>query len=89
ARIRWLRAQGRNPFIEYQLPCAVTLLHHGVGRLIRDECDRGVLMILDGRLVSKPYGKTVLSSLPPFGRTRRLDRARAFLAPTVEAGATP
>lgn len=89
ARIRWLRAQGRNPFMEYQLPSAVTLLQQGVGRLIRDECDRGVLMILDGRLVSKPYGKTVLSSLPPFGRTRRLDRARAFLAPTVEAGATP
>ena len=89
ARIRWLRAQGRNPFMEYQLPSAVTLLQQGVGRLIRDECDRGVLVILDGRLVSKPYGKTVLSSLPPFGRTRRLERARAFLAQTVTEGAEP
>lgn len=80
ARIRWMRATGRNPFMEYQLPAAVTLLKQGVGRLIRDESDAGVLMILDERLITKPYGKTVIASLPPFGRTRRLDRARGFLA---------
>jgi ATP-dependent DNA helicase DinG len=89
ARIRWLRAQGRNPFMEYQLPSAVTLLQQGVGRLIRDESDRGVLMILDGRLVSRPYGKTVLASLPPFARTRRLARARAFLEQPEQEGAEP
>jgi ATP-dependent DNA helicase DinG len=72
ARLRKLRAEGRNPFIEFQLPQAVTLLKQGVGRLIRDEKDRGVLMILDGRLLSKSYGKTVLDSLPPFALTRDL-----------------
>jgi ATP-dependent DNA helicase DinG len=75
ARIRKLRHEGRNPFIEFQLPQAVTLLKQGVGRLIRDEKDRGVLMILDGRLLSKSYGKTVLESLPPFALTR--DQAAA------------
>lgn len=78
ARIRRLRALGRNPFLEYQLPAAVTLLKQGAGRLIRDERDRGVLMILDARLVEKPYGRTVLASLPPFSRTRDLQAARAF-----------
>ena len=75
ARIRKLRQEGRNPFMEFQLPQAVTLLKQGVGRLIRDEKDRGVLMILDGRLLSKSYGKTVLESLPPFALTR--DQAAA------------
>jgi len=75
ARIRKLRREGRNPFIEFQLPQAVTLLKQGVGRLIRDERDRGVLMILDGRLLGKSYGKTVLDSLPPFSLTR--DQAAA------------
>jgi ATP-dependent DNA helicase DinG len=79
ARIRRLRALGRNPFLEYQLPQAVTLLRQGAGRLIRDETDRGVLMILDERVFSKPYGRTVLASLPPFARTRDAEAASAFL----------
>ncbi|MGE5339432.1 MAG: ATP-dependent DNA helicase [Gemmatimonadota bacterium] len=78
ARIRRLRALGRNPFLEYQLPQAVTLLKQGAGRLIRDETDRGVLMILDDRLLKKPYGRTVLASLPPFARTRSEEEACAF-----------
>jgi ATP-dependent DNA helicase DinG len=80
ARIRRLRSLGRNPFLEYQLPEAVTLLKQGVGRLIRDERDRGVLMILDERLLGKHYGKTVLASLPPFSRSRDEAAARAFFA---------
>ncbi len=78
AKIRRLRALGRNPFVEYQLPQAVTLLNQGVGRLIRDESDRGVLMILDDRLLAKAYGKAVLASLPPFARTRSEADACAF-----------
>ena len=78
ARIRRLKTLGRNPFLEYQLPEAVTLLKQGVGRLIRDDRDRGVLMILDERLLGKPYGRTVLASLPPFARTREEAVARAF-----------
>jgi ATP-dependent DNA helicase DinG len=81
AKIRRLRALGRNPFVEYQLPQAVTLLKQGVGRLIRDEADRGVLMILDERVLTKPYGKTVLASLPPFARTRSEAEACAFFRP--------
>lgn len=86
ARIRRLRALGRNPFIDWQLPQAVTLLKQGVGRLIRDETDRGVLMILDERILSRPYGRTVLASLPPFARTRRLEDVQAFFG-SREAGA--
>jgi len=78
ARLKRLRALGRNGFTEYQLPQAVTLLKQGVGRLIRDERDRGVLMILDDRLLTKSYGKTVLASLPPFSRTRSLEEACDF-----------
>jgi ATP-dependent DNA helicase DinG len=78
ARLRRLRALGRNGFTEYQLPQAVTLLKQGVGRLIRDERDRGVLMILDDRLLTKSYGRTVLASLPPFARTRSLAQACDF-----------
>jgi ATP-dependent DNA helicase DinG len=78
ARVRKLRGEGRNPFIEFQLPQAVTLLKQGVGRLIRDERDRGVLMILDGRLLSRSYGKVVLDSLPPFALTRDQSAACAF-----------
>ena len=78
ARLKRLRALGRNGFTEYQLPQAVTLLKQGVGRLIRDERDRGVLMILDDRLLTKSYGKTVLASLPPFSRTRSLEQACDF-----------
>jgi len=80
AKIRRLRALGRNPFVDYQLPQAVTLLKQGVGRLIRDETDRGVLMLLDDRLLTKPYGKTVLASLPPFARTRSESEACGFFA---------
>jgi len=78
ARLRRLRALGRNGFTEYQLPQAVTLLKQGVGRLIRDERDRGVLMILDDRLLAKSYGRIVLASLPPFARTRSLEEACDF-----------
>ena len=86
ARIRRLKALGRNAFLEYQLPEAVTLLKQGVGRLIRDERDRGVLMILDARLLGKPYGRTVLASLPPFARTRDVGVARAFFASPAATG---
>ena len=78
ARIRRLRSLGRNAFTEFQLPQAVTLLQQGAGRLIRDERDRGVLMILDDRLLTKSYGRIVLASLPPFARTRNQDDACGF-----------
>ena len=70
ARIAQLNKQGRNAFMEYQLPRTVINLKQGAGRLIRDETDRGVLMICDPRLISKHYGKRIWQSLPPFKRTR-------------------
>jgi ATP-dependent DNA helicase DinG len=70
ARIETINAEGRNAFMEYQLPQAVITLKQGAGRLIRDENDRGVLMICDPRLITKHYGKRIWRSLPPMRRTR-------------------
>jgi ATP-dependent DNA helicase DinG len=78
ARIDKMNREGRNAFMEYQLPQAVITLKQGAGRLIRDENDRGVLMICDPRLVSKHYGKRIWRSLPPMKRSRVLAEVRDF-----------
>jgi len=80
ARIDKMNAEGKNAFMEYQLPYAAITLKQGAGRLIRDETDRGVLMICDPRLVGKPYGRRIWQSLPPFRRTRELGEVEAFFA---------
>lgn len=80
ARIDKMNAEGKNAFMEYQLPYSVITLKQGAGRLIRDEKDRGVLMICDPRLIDKPYGKRIWQSLPPFKRTRDLADVQAFFA---------
>jgi len=82
ARIDKMNAEGKNAFMEYQLPYAVITLKQGAGRLIRDETDRGVLMICDPRLVGKHYGKRIWQSLPPFRRTREMAEVEAFFANT-------
>ncbi len=64
ARLEEIRRRGGNPFIEYQVPEAVIKLKQGFGRLIRSKADRGIVVILDPRVLSKPYGRTFLSSLP-------------------------
>lgn len=78
ARIESLERKGFNGFMHHQLPEAIINLKQGAGRLIRDETDRGVLMVCDPRLISKPYGKRIWQSLPPFRRTRILEEARTF-----------
>ncbi|MCC7269679.1 MAG: ATP-dependent DNA helicase, partial [Rhodocyclaceae bacterium] len=83
ARIEHMKREGRNAFMEYQLPRAVISVKQGAGRLIRDESDRGVLMICDPRLIAKPYGKRVWRSLPPMRRTREEDEALGFFDATV------
>ncbi|HEY3301345.1 MAG TPA: ATP-dependent DNA helicase [Methylophilaceae bacterium] len=80
ARIDKMNQEGKNAFMEYQLPYAVITLKQGAGRLIRDETDRGVLMICDPRLITKPYGRRIWQSLPPFKRTRVLADVEAFFA---------
>lgn len=80
ARSRYLQEQGKDPFWDYQLPQAVIALKQGVGRLIRDPRDRGVMMICDPRLLSKGYGRVFVDSLPPMRRTRRLEVVQAFFA---------
>ncbi len=64
ARLQALRAGGRNPFNDHQLPEAIMTLRQGVGRLIRDPADRGLLVIADPRLRRKPYGRRMLAALP-------------------------
>ncbi len=78
ARVDKMNAEGKNAFMEYQLPYSVITLKQGAGRLIRDENDRGVLMICDPRLISKSYGKKIWQSLPPFKRTRELSEVQGF-----------
>jgi ATP-dependent DNA helicase DinG len=78
ARIETMNREGRSAFLEYQLPEAVITLKQGAGRLIRDESDRGVLMICDRRLLTRGYGKRVLASLPPMRLTHDAEEAAAF-----------
>ncbi|MGI4848605.1 MAG: ATP-dependent DNA helicase [Janthinobacterium lividum] len=80
ARIAAMERKGLNGFMHHQLPEAIINLKQGAGRLIRDESDRGVLMLCDPRLISKPYGKRIWQSLPPFKRTRELAQVLDFFA---------
>ena len=78
ARIDAMRKEGQNPFMSYQLPNAVLSLKQGAGRLIRDNDDTGVLMLCDPRLVSKPYGRIFLKSLPAMPRSRKIEDVQQF-----------
>jgi ATP-dependent DNA helicase DinG len=80
ARIDKMNNEGKNAFMEYQLPYAVITLKQGAGRLIRDENDRGVLMICDPRLIEKHYGRRIWQSLPPMKRTRDLQEVETFFS---------
>ncbi|MBC5850776.1 ATP-dependent DNA helicase [Vibrio metschnikovii] len=79
ARIEDCRLRGGDPFAQVQLPDAVITLKQGVGRLIRDQKDKGVLIICDNRLVTRDYGGVFLASLPPIPRTRDLAVVKDFL----------
>ena len=80
ARIAALRNEGRNPFLEYQVPEAVITLKQGFGRLIRSLHDRGLLVLLDNRILRQYYGKVFFESLPPYRRVLDLDQVREFFS---------
>jgi ATP-dependent DNA helicase DinG len=84
ARLDLMKNEGRNPFMEYQLPQAVIALKQGVGRLIRDATDKGVMMLCDPRVMGKPYGRVFRESLPPMKPTRDLEEVTSFLHDVLE-----
>ncbi|MBB3224860.1 ATP-dependent DNA helicase [Pseudoduganella umbonata] len=81
ARIEVMEKKGMNGFVHHTLPEAIINLKQGAGRLIRDEGDRGVLMLCDPRVITKPYGRRIWQSLPPFKRTREQAEVIAFFQP--------
>jgi ATP-dependent DNA helicase DinG len=85
ARVEAIRRAGGDAFTEFQLPQAVLALKQGVGRLIRDFDDRGLIVLGDPRLRSRGYGRTFLASLPPMPLLERLDVALAFAATLAPA----
>jgi ATP-dependent DNA helicase DinG len=80
ARIRQLNESGGNAFYDYQIPEAIILLKQGLGRLIRSRADRGILALLDKRVLTKTYGRTFMNSLPPAPVTHDWVRLREFFA---------
>ena len=84
ARIDAIRNSGGQPFMDYQLPRAVIALKQGVGRLIRDVSDRGVVVIGDPRITGKSYGKIFLNSLPAMPVTTQLDDVEKFYSSRIE-----
>ncbi len=89
ARIDRLRNRGGDPFGEYQVPVAVLMLKQGLGRLIRSASDRGVLAVLDSRLVERGYGRRFLDSLPPARLVHDLDEVETFFSEQGGAASHP
>jgi len=78
ARIRAVRQTGGNPFYDYQIPQAALTLKQGFGRLIRHAGDRGVLTLLDSRVVKQSYGRVFLDSLPDYAYSNSIEDVRRF-----------
>ena len=85
ARLEGIRRRGGNPFYEYQLPQAVLALKQGVGRLIRDFDDYGVIVIGDPRIKTKAYGRVFLDSMPPAPIITDSAAGAQFLAERISA----
>ena len=85
ARLEGIRRRGGNPFFEYQLPQAVLALKQGVGRLIRDFDDFGVIVVGDPRMKTKAYGRVFLDSMPPSPVVTEIQVAADFLASHMRA----
>ncbi|MCG8378999.1 MAG: ATP-dependent DNA helicase [Proteobacteria bacterium] len=83
ARLNYLSKKGINPFMEYQVPQAAIILKQGVGRLIRDVADRGVCAICDKRIISKAYGKRILSGLPDMPISHEIKDVEKFFGNAI------
>jgi ATP-dependent DNA helicase DinG len=87
ARVKAIDTGGGNAFYEYQVPGAVITLKQGFGRLIRSLHDRGLLALLDNRILKKQYGRVFVESLPSYSRTTDLRKVEEFFGiGRVEAG---
>ena len=84
ARVKAIDAGGGNAFFEYQVPSAVITLKQGFGRLIRSLHDRGLLALLDNRILKKQYGRVFVESLPPYSRTTDLKKVKEFFGADAE-----
>jgi ATP-dependent DNA helicase DinG len=78
ARVKAIDADGGNAFFQYQVPAAVITLKQGFGRLIRSLHDRGLLVLLDNRILKKQYGKVFIESLPNYRRTTEMKQVEEF-----------
>ncbi|HVO82362.1 MAG TPA: ATP-dependent DNA helicase [Terriglobales bacterium] len=78
ARVKSIDAEGGNAFFQYQVPAAVITLKQGFGRLIRSLHDRGLLVLLDNRILKKQYGRVFVESLPNYRRTTELRQVEEF-----------
>jgi ATP-dependent DNA helicase DinG len=78
ARVKAIDAEGGNAFFDYQVPAAVITLKQGFGRLIRSLHDRGLLTLLDNRILKKAYGRMFVESLPNYRRTTDIDEVERF-----------
>jgi ATP-dependent DNA helicase DinG len=84
ARVKAIDASGGNAFFEYQVPSAVITLKQGFGRLIRSLHDRGLLALLDNRILKKQYGRVFVESLPRYTRTTDIKKVEDFFGTDVE-----
>jgi len=84
AQLEAITRSGGDAFMDEQLPQAVIALKQGVGRLIRSERDRGVVVLCDPRLTSRGYGRLFLNSLPPLPQTRDAEAVARFFTPCRE-----
>jgi ATP-dependent DNA helicase DinG len=81
ARVKAIDADGGNAFFQYQVPAAVIILKQGFGRLIRSLHDRGLLCLLDNRILKKQYGRVFVESLPKYKRTTEMRVVEEFFRP--------
>ncbi len=84
ARVKAIHAAGGNAFYDYQVPQAAIALKQGFGRLIRSSSDRGVLVLLDNRILRSGYGRVFLNSLPPYRLTTRIEDVERFFGQATE-----